>query len=136
MSKQLFADGFPDWWSIAKYFSDEQREVILHCLPKPQREKLRQDYHDGGWEDVFLRNELDERLALVQKEYGVDLLALRVLVLEGKSVFVKRAFWDSVFKDYFKGYADRHTFYIFGGYRAVAADGHPDEYKLVPLGGK
>lgn len=133
-SKHVFAD-FAEYWSFAKDLTTKQRRVILKSLPKTQREQLENDYEKQGWKYLFVRNELDAILDSIRDEFGVDLLRLRVLVLDGKSVYVKRKFWEHIHKK-FRGYAAKHIYYIFGGIRATESEYSTDEFRLVPTEGK
>ncbi len=133
MIKQIFAD-FAEYWSFAKHLTTKQRRILLRTLPKTQREKLEESYHKDGWVDLFLRNQLDEIIDEIHREFDVDLIRLRVQILEGKDVFVKKHFWRHVNKN-FRGYAAKHTYFVFGGYRVTECE-YDAEYKLVPLEAK
>ena len=130
---QVFS-GFSEFWSLTKHLTSKQRQVILRSLSKAQRDKLQKSYLEEGWEDLFIRNELDGIIDEIQKQYKWNLLEIRGLVLRGREVFIRRSFWEEINKQ-FKGYSPRHIFYIFGGYRVVEVDNR-EEYKLVPVEGK
>jgi hypothetical protein len=131
MQSQVFAN-FADFWRFGKHLTEKQRHTILRSLPPVQREAIENSYQNDGWHDLTLRNQLDGFLREIEVKHGWNLLDVRLKVLNGRTVYVKRKFWEEVNKR-FKGYEARHIFYIFGGYRVVESEFGRDEYRLVPV---
>lgn len=133
--RDVFNGDFAELWSLTKYYSKKQRQIIMRSLPKAQREKLEKSYTEQGWADLFIRNQLDKYLDKIKKEYGQDLLQIRMWILQGKHVYVNKRFWDRINEE-FKGYAAEQCAYIFGGYRVTQSESNENEYLLISTGGK
>lgn len=125
-------DNFADYWSYAKHLTTKQRESILRSLPKAQRKAIDESYCKDGWEDLFIRNDLDKILDEIVKTTGWDLLSVRCKVLSGRDVFVSRLLWEDINRR-FNSSSAKHLYYIFGGYRAIKSDNGRDEYKLIRI---
>jgi hypothetical protein len=130
MARKVFKD-FADFWSHTKTFTTKQRRAILRSMSQRDREVIDSSYLDHGWEDFFMRNKVDGVLDDIAKKYEVDLIELRIAVCKNrKDVYVDKSFWDDV-NEKFRGYSERHTRFIFGGYRAVPVEDTETEYLLI-----
>lgn len=133
--RKAFFKDFSDFWSVAQYYTNKQRRAVMRALPQSQRKAIEASYRAGGWLDIVWRNKADAVLDAVRDEYGQDLLRIGSLVRRGKIVRVDREFWDEVC-DRFRDLPERHTAYIFGGFRASRDEEDSDEYLLVPTEGR
>lgn len=109
----IFED-FAEYWSHTKLLSPEQRDIIFNSLPEAQQKMIQKSYHEGAWEDIFMRNHLDKCLDDLKNNHDLDILAIKTQVLSGHSHFMKLSDWvflENIFKDY----DSYHTQYIFGG---------------------
>jgi hypothetical protein len=132
MEKDIFAN-FEDYWFYTKHLTHKQRQVIRMALPKKQQARLKDSYKAGGWNDLFMRNQADDIVENIKKEFGCDLVSLRASAIHGRNVYIKKNFWETVNKR-FKGFSSKQTYHIFGGLKAVEADsGGPDEFRLIPI---
>ena len=91
---------------------------------------LSNSFQGEGWQDLFTINEIDTKIDFVKKEFGIDLVYLRIDVLSGNIQKVRRSFWN-----YVKGligdeYDPHHTKHIFGGIKVI--DHNKDYVILVP----
>ncbi len=119
---------FAEYWFYAKVLSEKQREVILNSLTENQKNDLIRSYHDGGWEDLIVRNEIDHMLDRINKTSGIDLLFIRCQVMSGKKVYIKKDQWEYIINT-FSSFKNEHTYYIIGGIKAeIASD---DMYVLI-----
>ena len=96
MLKKPVFSSFSEYWYYAKYLSRAQRKIIYKSLPSEQKRFLDDSYLLDGWNDLFYRNEIDERLDGLKEAYGYDILGLRAKILKGKSVYVPTKFWQVV----------------------------------------
>jgi hypothetical protein len=60
---------FSEYWYYVKKLTKEQRDAIFNSLSSNQQEKLKSMYSDGGWEDLFIRDILDNILDGINKDY-------------------------------------------------------------------
>ena len=122
---------FTDYWYFTKSLSEHQRQIIFKSLPLDQRMRIEESYDKGGWDDVLMRNELNQFLDEIKRKDGYDLLAIRCKVLSGKSVYLPRRFWDKVFKK-LDEYNGKHSEFIIGGLTAVICEANRLVVLIVP----
>ncbi len=92
MIKKLVFDNFSEYWYYARSLSENQRKIIFRSLSIEQRNFLDSSYRKDGWNDVFYRNEVNERLDELKESYGYDVVDIRSRVLKGKSVYLPSKF--------------------------------------------
>jgi hypothetical protein len=92
LKPQVFSS-FSEYWHYARCLSTEQRKIIFKSLSSDQKDFLDKAYFKEGWADVFRRNEVNEEIDSLKKDYGYDLIDIRVKALKGKSVYVPTKFW-------------------------------------------
>lgn len=127
MSKKVFQN-FQEFFSLTRPLSSIQRMKLLDSLSSRERQRLLRALHAEGWEDLFIRNELDELLDTIKGDFGEDLVHIRIQVLSGQIVKVKKSFWTYV-NDVFSAYSMRHKYYILGDVTSVESG--DDHYLLV-----
>jgi len=120
MISQIFKN-FAEFWHYTRYLSERQRDIIFHSLPVKQQTKLRRSFNTDGWEDLFLRNEIDHIVDSINKELKIDLISMRTRVLMGFSFYTKKSIWKYV-QDVFANYGDIHTEYILGNLKSEKID--------------
>lgn len=125
----LFFKDFSEYWHYTKSLTDKQRKVLHSSLPEKQRKQLEKSYKEGGWEDLFLRNRVDVLLDEILKEHDFDLLSIKIMVIKGKKIYVKKDFWNQIILK-FKGIGGKHIHHVFSGYEAIDSE-NADEYQLV-----
>ena len=96
MVKKPIFDNFSEYWYYARSLSENQRKIIFRSLSREQKASLDSSYRKDGWNDVFYRNEINERLDELKEAYGYDVIDIRIKVLKGKSVYVPSIFWQIV----------------------------------------
>ena len=96
MVKKPIFDNFSEYWYYARSLSENQRKIIFKSLPIEQKASLDSSYRKDGWNDVFYRNEINERLDELKEAYGYDVLDIRSKALKGKSVYLPSKFWQIV----------------------------------------
>ena len=62
MIKKPIFNNFSEYWYYARALSENQRKIIFRSLPSEQKASLDSSYRKDGWNDVFWRNEVNERL--------------------------------------------------------------------------
>lgn len=127
MSKKVFRN-FQEFFSLTRPLSSVQRIKLLESLPSRERQRLTQALHAEGWEDLFIRNELDQFLDTIKEDFNEDLVLMRIQVLSGQAKRVRKSFWTYV-NDLFMPYSMVHKFYIFGGIKLLESG--DDHYLLV-----
>ena len=114
--QQVFKD-FEEFWYHTRGLSERQRDVIFHSLPSPQQKKLQRSYRTGGWEDLFIRNQIDDIVNSIKRDMDFDLLYMRARVLMGKSYYMKKSLWQYI-NDVLGDFPDEQKQYVLGGITA------------------
>lgn len=130
MIKDLIFKDFCEYWYFARYLSENQRTTVFNSLPSDQRKYLNSSYRRGEWNDVLLRNKIDEVIDELKDKYGYDLLELRIKVFAGKSVYIPTKFWEIVFEEMDK-YDQRYTQYIMAGIKDIQCKENPNVTLLI-----
>ncbi len=130
MTKGLIFKDFREYWYFARYLSENQRTTVFNSLPSDQRKYLNSSYTKGEWNDVLLRNKIDEAIDELKDRYGYDLLELRAKVFAGKSVYVPTKFWKMVLEQ-MDEYDQRYTQYIVSGIRDVQCEENKNVTLLI-----
>lgn len=107
-------DNFSDFWSCTKRLDDKQRGIIFENLSRQEQIELNKSYYSGGWEDVFMRNKIDQVVDGINKDFGINLINLRIKVLKGKSFYMKKSQWKFI-NDILVTYLKRHVNYLLHG---------------------
>ena len=126
-------ENFLDYWHYTRMLSENQKKVIYDNLPQEQRIKLEKSYETGGWNDVMMRNQLDNIVDQIKADSGYDLLKIRAKVFSGRSVYLPRKFWRKVIVD-LKQYKDEDTQFIIGGLKVIIQDANSNVILLVQRG--
>ena len=127
MSKNVFQN-FQEFFSLTRPLSSVQRTKLLNSLPHKERQQLLKALDDEGWEDLLIRNELDELLNTIKIDFDKDLVLIRIQVLSGQKVEIKKTFWTYV-NDLFNPYSMFHKKYIFDGIKTIEQG--DDSYVLI-----
>jgi len=109
----VFKD-FPEFWYYTKELSDTQRDVIFNSLPAYQQKTIRRTYHIGGWEDLFIMNQIDTIINKVKKDIKFDIIYMKCKVISGKSFYMKKSLWSYI-NDLFIEFPEKYQQYLFGG---------------------
>ena len=96
MVRKSVFNNFSEYWYYARSLSENQRKIIFRSLSSEQKSFLDNSYRKDGWNDVFYRNEIDEKLDELKESYGYDVLDIRSRALKGKSIYVPTKFWKVV----------------------------------------
>lgn len=129
VEKPVF-DNFREYWYYARFLSGDQKKIIFRNLSSEQQAFLDNSYRRDGWNDVFYRNEVDEKLDDMKKTYGYDILYIRSKVLKGKSVYVPTKFWQIVEKQMGQ-YRPEVVKFVMAGIRAFPCDKNKDVCLIV-----
>lgn len=108
----MFND-FLNFWHFAKFLTKRQQKIIFNNLSCQERKNIQKTYKDGGWEDVFVRNNIDEIIDEIKNKYNYDILEIRTKVLSGKSVYLPKKFWDEI-TNKLSSFKAKHTSYVLG----------------------
>ena len=118
MIKKLVFDNFSEYWYYARSLSENQRKIIFRSLSIEQRNFLDSSYRKDGWNDVFYRNEVNERLDELKESYGYDVVDIRSRVLKGKSVYLPSKFWQVV-EEQMSQYRPEVVHFVMSGIEGV-----------------
>ena len=121
MLKKPVFSSFSEYWYYAKYLSRAQRKIIYKSLPSEQKRFLDDSYLLDGWNDLFYRNEIDERLDGLKEAYGYDILGLRAKILKGKSVYVPTKFWQVV-REQMEQYKPEQVAFVMHGLHSIQCE--------------
>lgn len=109
-------ENFSEYWRFCGSLNENHRKVIFSSLPEDQKKKIQKSYQQGGWKDLFRRNQIDTILDGLKEKYGMNLLSLKLKIMSGKSHYMKKVEWDFIV-DSFKEFLTEpeHLNHIFGG---------------------
>jgi len=110
MDKKVFQN-FEEFVSLTRPLTVEQRKKLVEYLPTPEKRSLLKTWQLQGWEDLFIRNEIDQIIDFIRDKFNEDLISLRIQVKTGNICKVKRSFWDSVLV-MFEPYSDEQKQYV------------------------
>jgi len=130
MVKKLIFESFSDYWYYARSLSESQRKIIFRSLPSEQKEFLDNSYRKDGWNDVFYRNEIDEKLDELREAYGYNVLEIRSKALRGKSVYLPTKFWQIV-EEQMSQYKPDFVKFAMSGIKCVICDINPSVCLIV-----
>ena len=114
--KNIAFRSFAEYWHLTKKLNEYHRMQLLESMSQSEHDSLLNSFEDGGWRFLFLRNSCDETLDEIKKETGIDLIAIRIKVLNGHPQLVHKSFWQHV-TNCFEGIPWEHVVYIFDGLR-------------------
>lgn len=116
--------GFEEFWSLTRGLEDFQRKIICSVLCDEEKDAIKAAYKDEGWEDLLMRNRLDEAIDQIKNDIGIDMLAIKSKITHGKSVYIKKSQWDYA-NEIIKSVAnkEKHLRYITGGIKEIN-EGH------------
>ena len=130
MIKKPIFDNFSEYWYYARSLSENQRKIIFRSLPTEQKTSLDSSYRKDGWNDVFYRNEINEKLDELKEAYGYDVLDIRSKVLRGKSVYVPSSFWQIV-EEQMSQYRPEVVQFVMSGIERVVCKVNPEVCLIV-----
>lgn len=131
MLKKPIFDNFSEYWYYARSLSENQRKIIFRSLSSEQKASLDTSYRKDGWNDVFYRNEINERLDELKEAYGIDVLEVRSKVLRGKSVYLPSKFWQVV-EEQMSQYRPEVVQFVISGIRGVVCKVNPEVCLIIP----
>ena len=122
---------FPEYWSVAKSLQPEARTCFFSSFSKQEQKQIKRSYQQGGWKDVFLRNQIDELCDLVKEIYDIDLFDLRIKITRKKvRILISRVLWDDIM-DQFSEYDNCfNLYYVFGEISSKIYPLSPNFYEL------
>jgi hypothetical protein len=124
-------DDFSEYWHYAKCLTRSQRDVLFDSLPTVQRERIQRSYKRGGWEDLFVRDQINRVIDEVKEKLGHDLVDIRVkVVLNGGCVYVHKDEWDYIMQE-FSRFHVKDVDFLFGGISVVKSEGDKDVMVLL-----
>ncbi|MAG24395.1 hypothetical protein CMI47_02350 [Candidatus Pacearchaeota archaeon] len=96
-------NNYEEYFSITRPLSLFQRKRLFDTLSPSEKEFLENDFDKNRWEELLVINEINRKSDLIKKKYNRDLFFIRLKVLSGKKVRVKKVFWNyviSMFADF------------------------------------
>jgi len=121
MVKKPVFDNFSEYWYYARFLSENQRKIVFRSLTSEQKSSLDNSYRKDGWNDVFYRNEIDEKLDELKESYGYDILEIRSRALKGKSIYVPTKFWKIV-EEQMNQYRPEVIEFVMSGIKSFPCD--------------
>jgi hypothetical protein len=122
-----YFENFAEFYSLTRILDGRQRADLLKSLPADERERLAKARKSEGWDDLFVQNEVDALIDSVNKDFGEDLILMRIKVMGGAAVPIRRAFWQYI-TDIFSDFPQIHTRLVFGGIRVVDKGDSPNVF--------
>jgi len=133
MVKKPIFDNFSEYWYYARSLSENQRKIIFRSLPTEQKASLDSSYRKDGWNDVFYRNEINEKLDELKEAYGYDVLDIRSKVLKGKSVYLPSKFWQIV-EEQMSQYRPEVVKFVMSGIEGVVCKNNSEVCLVAQVG--
>lgn len=130
MVKKPVFKNFSDYWYYARSLSEGQRKIIFRSLTEDEKDSLDSSYRRDGWNDVFYRNEINERLDDIKNAYGHDVLDIRSKALRGKSVYMPTKFWKVV-QEQMSQYRPEVVEFIMSGMIAIPCDANEEVCLII-----
>jgi len=112
--KDMVFKDFSEFWSYTKLLNNYQRDILFSKLSSDEQKEIGKSYHDGYWEDLFMRNKIDDVVDGIEKDFGINLINLRIKILQGKSHYMKKSEWKFI-SDILAQYSYRHIKYLVDG---------------------
>ena len=127
MQDRVF-DNFLEYYSLTKGLQEYQKEIIFNCLSRKEQRYLARAFRTEGWEDLFIRNEIDHLVDEIEEDFGINLVSVRIKVVSNKEVHkVRKPLWQYI-NDAFSKYSLRHIWHLFEGVRVIE---HNDGWVLL-----
>lgn len=95
MSNKVFRN-FEEFVSLTRPLDIHQRKILIESLPKTERDALLLHWKSEGWEDLFVRNEIDKIINNIRKEFDEDLILIRIQIKDGNIRKVRKVFWNKI----------------------------------------
>ncbi len=118
--KFIFAN-FQEYWKLTKSLNQNQRDIIFSNLSSKQRKVIKQSFKNGGWQDLIMRNQIDQISDMIKQNYNIDLIYIKTKVSNGQSYYINKNTWNMI-SNIFKNYQKKHVQYIIGSIQAQAID--------------
>jgi hypothetical protein len=114
---------YGEYYHLTNKLSTYHRKLLSKEMSKSDQDHLRNDFIKGGWKSLFDRNTCDEVLDGIKKETGVDLISLRLKVLNDKPQLVHKSLWNYATDCFAQLEFEWETIaYIFDGLKVVNFD--------------
>lgn len=123
---------FLEYWYFVKNFTSEQRIAFFNSLSPSEKRQLEQSYDRGGWQDLFMRNSINEIIDAVKERFGYDMVSVRAKVLSGKSVYIPRVLWDYVVTE-LEEFDSSYTVFVLGGIKGVVCSANDKVVAVLPI---
>ena len=130
MLKKPVFNSFTEYWYYVRYLSEEQKKIIFKNLSNQQKKFLNDSYIRERWSDLFYRNEINEKLDELKKDYGYDVLDMRLKAIKGKSVYIPIKFWI-ILNEQMKQYKPEVINFVMEGLEAIPEEKNEQMCLLV-----
>lgn len=107
---------FGEYWAVAKSMSADDRRDYFQKHSKEEQRAIIHDYHEGGWQDLFVTNQIDAIADSFRRRFGVDLFEIRAQAcVRGETVLVDCVVWGAIVEMFaeYQGVYDLSR--LFGG---------------------
>jgi len=126
MSRRVFKN-FQEFYFLTRPLSSLQRSKLMDSIPNQERKRLIKARSAEGWEDLFIRNEIDSLVDVIKEDFGEDLILLRIRILSGETKKVRKSFWKYI-TDIFSSYSLKDKWNVLEG---IKIEPSGDEHYLL-----
>jgi hypothetical protein len=112
-SKFVFQN-YSEYFKLTRPLNLFQRKKIFGDLSPSERGFLEDDFDKNRWEELLIKNEVNRRADAIKKKYNKDLFLMKIKILSGKKIRVKKSFWSYVVGN-FSDIPGEYTDQILGG---------------------
>lgn len=125
-------DAFGQWWHLNRDKPVEERKRLFESLPTDQQKALVQSLFDGKWQDLFYQNMVDALLDEFKREYGIDLIDMRIKATKyGRVFLIEKGVWDNINEQLGAFENNCNIAMILGGFTAVPWGKNHDFYRVT-----
>ncbi|MAH42653.1 hypothetical protein CL614_02910 [archaeon] len=113
-SSKFVFQNYAEYFKLTRPLSLFQRKKIFGDLSPSERDFLEGDFDKNRWEDLLIKNEVNRRADSIKKKYNKDLFLMKIKILSGKKIRVKKSFWRHVVSS-FSDIPGEYLYQLLGG---------------------
>lgn len=107
---------FESFWLRVIDKDTPARHSYFCSLSKQEQSELVESFKKDGWDRLFIQIHIDNLLDKVKKQYGIDLIDLRIKAIRHRKVFLfDKEIWEDIESMFFEWVDHFDIDIIFGG---------------------
>lgn len=126
MHQRVF-ENYQEFFSLTRPLSDHQIDILLRTLIPSERRRLLRSRKSEGWDDLQIRNKINDIIDQIKEDFDEDLVLIRIKVLSGCVYKVRKAFWDYI-NDLLAEYPMTHKNFVLGD---ITTEEHSKDWLIL-----